>query len=70
MPDAAAAESTSRFRAGYGQIIVKWAQWERAIPSFSFIAGESLINRFEQQQATWTKGPSLPNHMPEATAKH
>lgn len=70
MPDAAAAERTSLFRAGNGQARVKRAQEERTIPSFSFMAGESLMNRFEQQHATCTKGPSLPSHMPEATAKH
>lgn len=53
MPEAAAADSTSLFRA-----------------SFSFRLGKSLMNKFEQQQATWTKGPSFPSHMPEATDKH
>lgn len=53
MPDAAAADSTSLFRA-----------------SFSFMLGKSWMSKFEQQQATWTRGPSLPSHMPEATDKH
>lgn len=28
------------------------------------------MKRFAQQQATWTKGPSLPSHIPDATARH
>lgn len=28
------------------------------------------MKRFAQQHATCTSGPSLPSHMPDATAKH
>lgn len=28
------------------------------------------MKRFAKQQATWTKGPSLPTHSPEATERH
>jgi hypothetical protein len=31
--------------------------------------GNGLVKTFAQQQATWTRGPSLPNHIPEATAR-
>lgn len=39
-------------------------------PSFSSMMGNNLMKRFAQQQATWTKGPSFPSHMPDATARH
>jgi len=28
------------------------------------------MKRLAQQQATWTRGPSLPSHMPDPTARH
>lgn len=28
------------------------------------------MKRFAQQQATCTRGPSFPSHMPDATARH
>ena len=40
------------------------------IPSFPFILPKSFMKRFAQQQATWTRGPSLPSHIPDATARH
>lgn len=40
------------------------------VPSFRFKLSRGFIIMFAQQQATWTSGPSLPNHIPEATARH
>jgi hypothetical protein len=28
------------------------------------------MKKLAQQQATWIKGPSLPSHNPDATARH
>lgn len=52
IPEAAAAERTSRLRA-----------------SLSLMLLNSLMNRLAQQHATWTRGPSLPSHMPDETAR-
>lgn len=41
-----------------------------SLPSLLLMLGKHLINKFAQQQATCTNGPSLPNHIPEATARH
>ena len=47
-----------------------WGDTAANMPSFSSRLGNSFINRLEQQHATWINGPSLPNHMPEATERH
>lgn len=40
------------------------------LPSFFRNGSNSFIKIFAQQQATCTSGPSLPNHKPDATARH
>ena len=40
------------------------------LPSLVLMLGNSFMKRLAQQQATWTKGPSLPSHIPDATARH
>lgn len=69
IPAAAAAESTSLFRATtcQRQIIVGICN---VLPSFPLIFPNNFMKRFAQQQATWTSGPSFPSHIPDATAKH
>jgi hypothetical protein len=69
MPAAAAAERISLLRAtsvSFGQFL--WI--DRRLPSFVFSMGKAFKNKLAQQQATCTRGPSLPNHKPEATARH
>lgn len=70
MPEAAAAESTSRFRAVEVSLLssVIISQGTN-IPSLLLMLGNSFVKRLAQQQATWTKGPSLPSHSPDATAR-
>ena len=43
--------------------------WRGNTPSFVFSALNGFIMMLAQQQATWTSGPSLPNHNPEDSAK-
>lgn len=40
------------------------------LPSFLVNGSNIFINRFAQQHATWTRGPSFPSQSPEATARH
>jgi hypothetical protein len=40
------------------------------LPSFPFIFTNIFKIRFAQQHATCTSGPSLPSHIPDATARH
>lgn len=40
------------------------------IPSLLFNASKGFIMILAQQHATCTKGPSLPSHIPDPTAKH
>lgn len=73
MPEAAAADRTSRFRAGsWSACADTTGEGETAAgasPSLPLMLPKSLMKRLAQQQATWTKGPSLPSHMPDPTAR-
>ncbi len=70
MPAAAAAESTSRFRAMTEASAVITLIEAHKSPSLLVKVPNIFISKLAQQQATWTKGPSLPSHRPDATAKH
>lgn len=61
--------SLPSFQSQFLMIIIIKPQSE-ILPSFPFILPKSFIKRLAQQQATCTKGPSLPSHIPDATARH
>ena len=42
----------------------------RFLASFVRKVGKNFMKMFAQQHATWIRGPSLPSHNPEATARH
>src|SRR4051812_41728570 len=69
IPAAAAAESTSRFRAtSLAEYEERWKR--RGIPSLPFRLGKGFIMILAQQHATCTSGPSFPSHNPDATERH
>jgi hypothetical protein len=70
MPEAAAADRTSLFRAGVVSLmVIEYQTVGRGIPSLLLMLGNSFVKILAQQHATWTNGPSLPSHMPDATAR-
>jgi hypothetical protein len=40
------------------------------VPSLRLRELNGFIIKFAEQQATWTSGPSLPSHIPDATERH
>lgn len=71
IPAAAAAESTSRFRAEH-QIRRRSSFKLRIsdVPSLPLMLTNNFMKTFAQQHATCTSGPSLPSHIPDATDRH
>lgn len=71
IPAAAAADRTSRFRAmKFSQARKPESERAQFIPSFPLMLPNNFMKRFAQQHATCTRGPSLPSHIPDATARH